>query len=114
MVDLICCLLLCPRLQSDRLVWVGTTNCEFLVKIACHLAQATLDSSKRSNSTMELGSKNWRKVWKVKGPRVVRYFMWKACNEILPIKGNLYRRGITSDARCRICELEVEIVGHSL
>jgi hypothetical protein len=40
--------------------------------------------------------------------------MWKACNEILPIKGNLYRRGITSDARCRICELEVEIVGHSL
>jgi hypothetical protein len=45
---------------------------------------------------------------------VVNLFLWKACNNILPTKANLARRGVTPDDKCPICKLERETVSHSL
>jgi hypothetical protein len=56
----------------------------------------------------------WKTLWKINCPRVVHLFLWKACNNILPTKANLARRGVTLDDKCPICKLEKEIVGHSL
>jgi hypothetical protein len=54
----------------------------------------------------------WQAVWSIKIPRVVQHFLWKACNDILPIKERLYRKGTTTDDLCPICGREMEIVSH--
>jgi hypothetical protein len=62
-------------------------------------------------STIE---KVWRTIWKIKGPRVVHLFLWKACQNLLPTKANLYRRHINSNPLCPICGIEEETLGHIL
>jgi hypothetical protein len=46
------------------------------------------------------------------GPKVVQTFLWKACQNILPTKENLYRRHITQDSLCPICGREDETHVH--
>jgi hypothetical protein len=46
--------------------------------------------------------------------RVVQHFLWKACNNILPTKENLYKRRIIEDSLCPICNNAIETVGHIL
>jgi hypothetical protein len=41
-------------------------------------------------------------------------FLWQACNNILPTKDNLFKRKITDDPLCSMCQLEVETMGHAL
>jgi ribonuclease HI len=55
-----------------------------------------------------------QKIWEIKGPRVVKMFLWKACNNILPDKENLFKRKCVNDPLCVICGLQVESVGHVL
>jgi hypothetical protein len=56
----------------------------------------------------------WQIIWKLKCPKVIHLFLWKACNNILPTKGNLSRRAVIKDDKCPICKLETETIGHSL
>jgi hypothetical protein len=56
----------------------------------------------------------WHVIWKLKCQRVIHLFFWKACNNILPTKGNLSKRAVTQDDKCPICKLETETIGHSL
>ena len=65
-------------------------------------------------STVGQQERMWQTVWKLNCPRVVHLFLRKACNNILPTKANLARRGVTSDDKCPICKLEKETVGHNL
>ena len=77
-----------------------------------------MEESKGSCSNIDSSSRVWRKVWKLKGPKVVSsFFLWKACNNILGFlatKTNLHKRGITQDPLCPICGLVPETVEHSL
>jgi hypothetical protein len=41
-------------------------------------------------------------------------FLWRVCNNLLPTKMNLMRRGVVKDARCPICEREAETMTHIL
>ena len=34
----------------------------------------------------------WPRLWKLKLPSKIKVFVWRACQEILPMKGNLARR----------------------
>jgi hypothetical protein len=65
-------------------------------------------------STSNSLEKLWKRIWKLRGPRVVKMFLWQACNNILPTKANLFNKKITSDPLRLICGLEVETVGHAL
>ena len=56
----------------------------------------------------------WDKIWQCNVPRVVKLFLWQACNNVLPTKENLYKRKITSDPLCPVCLLEVEMARHAL
>ena len=47
-------------------------------------------------------------------PILAKVFLWKACNNILPTKLNLFRKGIVPDALCPICGLHEETVEHVL
>jgi hypothetical protein len=64
-----------------------------------------------SNNSMEDLRKD---IWKIRVPRAVALFLWKACTNILPTKENLNKRGIASDPLCPVCGLVPETMGHVL
>jgi hypothetical protein len=39
-------------------------------------------------------------------------FLWRACNNILPTKENLYKKKIIDDPKCAICGGDIETLGH--
>lgn len=89
---------ICLRSQSDFLVWLGTNNGQFYVRSAYHLAKeiSIMDRCMCSNP-VNLDNL-WNQIWNIQGSRVVKMFVWKACNDILPTKHNLFKRGIVSDS----------------
>jgi hypothetical protein len=112
--ELICGIPVCPGSQADRLVWNGTKNGLFSVKSAYHLAQAINVPGEGECSSSVRVAQQWKNVWSIKGPPVVKTFLWQACSEILPTRANLFRKHVISSPLCPICELESETVAHVL
>lgn len=67
-----------------------------------------------SSSTCSLSSSLWRRIWKLNIPQFVVLFLWRACNEILPTRSNLFKKKIISDPLCPMCGLATETSSHIL
>jgi hypothetical protein len=110
----ICSMTLSPLGQKDKIVWAGTKKGTFTVRSAYHMAKESSLTDKGECSNEGIKERMWKVLWKINCPRVVHLFLWKACNNILPTKANLSKRGVTQDDKCPICNLEPETVEHSL
>jgi ribonuclease HI len=86
----------------------------FTVRSAYQMAKEFSLADKGECSNEGIKERMWKALWKINCPRVVHLFLWKACNNILPTKANLSKRGVTQDDKCPICNLELETIGHSL
>jgi ribonuclease HI len=112
--NIICGLPICPNTQPDKLIWGAAKNGQFSVKSAYHVAMEMGRRYVGSSSSEGPHCGLWRRIWRIGGPRVVKLFMWQACNNILPTNENLFKRKILTDALCPICKSEIESVGHAL
>ena len=110
----ICSMALSPLGQKDKIVWAGTKTGIFTVRSAYHMAKESELAGEGECSTEGNKERMWKARWKINCSRVVHLFLWKACNNILPTKANLAKRGVTQDDKCPIRNLETETVGHSL
>jgi hypothetical protein len=45
---------------------------------------------------------------------MVKMFLWRALNNLLPTRSNLKRRGVIKDTLCPLCGLKEEGVAHVL
>ena len=100
--------------QEDRMIWRGMTSGIFSVKSTYHLAKEMKKRIKAGCSRELYNSEVWKLLWNLKVPNTEKQFIWRACNDILPIRENLHRRKIIRDPMCPICGLEVETTLHIL
>lgn len=56
----------------------------------------------------------WKMIWKLNVPSVVKVFIWKAANEVILTKSNLYKKKVIDNALCPICEQVKVLTGHVL
>lgn len=86
---------LSPLRSRDRRIWRGTKNGEYSVRSAYHMEMEMELSMVSSSSGSGLNQENtlWQKVLKHKVPNVVKMFLLRAFNKLMPTKTNLYRRG---------------------
>ncbi|KAF7829689.1 putative ribonuclease H-like domain, reverse transcriptase zinc-binding domain-containing protein [Senna tora] len=56
----------------------------------------------------------WKRVWKLKLPAKIKFFIWRACREILPVCSNLIKKGVDVDMWCPVCKEEEESVSHAV
>ena len=56
----------------------------------------------------------WRYMWDLTEPSVTKLFLWKAGNDLLPTKGNLFKRKIVEERSCPVCNAEIETIMHVL
>jgi hypothetical protein len=55
-----------------------------------------------------------KKIWAVKASNASKNFLWRACQNVLPTKQNLLRKGVVENDLCPCCHSEVESVIHAL
>jgi hypothetical protein len=55
-----------------------------------------------------------KKIWAVKASNALKNFLWRACQNVLPTKQNLLRKGVVDNDLCPCCHSEVESVIHAL
>ncbi|XP_042939495.1 uncharacterized protein LOC122274525 [Carya illinoinensis] len=96
----------------DKQIWGYTKDGFFSVKSAYHLEVSRKRREKGESS--EGHSFNWKKLWGLNVPRVVKVFLWKALNDCLPTRTNLKKRKVVKDACCPIYETEDESITHAL
>jgi hypothetical protein len=95
--------------------WKVTPTGHFTVKSAYALAQkqsGSLDFSSSLKAGTEKGV--WHKLWCLHVPGKVQHFLWRTCQEVLPIRYNLHKRHITKEALCVFCSQVEETMTHVL
>ena len=98
----------------DKLSWKENKAQRFTVKTAYHVALHLHREVGVEHSTVGEEKRFWNKIWKMNVPPKVRNFVWRACNDILPTRTNLYRKKVYTDPLCAIYEQTDETVGHVL
>ena len=106
--DAICSMLVCLRTRQDKLVWEGTKHGNYTVCSAYHMGKEDGLRDEGSCSNARQG------IWRIKCTRVVKTFLWQACNNILPTKELLFKRHISDDPLCPLCGLVTETTAHIL
>jgi ribonuclease HI len=101
-------------LPRDRLIWRGAENGIFTVRSAYHLGKELQDQEGGQCSQGHKGQKVWKAIWSLEVPNSVKLFMWKASNDLLPTKANLFKRKVVEAKSCPCCTLEEETTFHAL
>ncbi|XP_028066181.1 uncharacterized protein LOC114269111 [Camellia sinensis] len=94
---------------EDRLVWGPTKSREYSVKLGYRQALIRqFPDYYRLDSDWEV----WKRLWKFKIPPKWILFVWKCLHNILPVKRELEKRGLTIDPICSSCFQHEESIEH--
>lgn len=99
---------------ADKMVWSYSPKGVFSVKNAYHVK---LSRKKQLNEeTSEKSEKNerWKSIWALKVTVIVKMFLWRAGNDLLATKSNLFQGKCAENPLYPICQNEVETVTHVL
>ena len=82
-----------PRTATrDTLVWKENQYKTFTVKSAYQVALRMKEQAQVEHSTAASDRRIWNKIWVLNVLPKVRTFLWRACSNILPTRGNLHKR----------------------
>ena len=104
------------RVVQDVMVWSCSKKGNYIVKSGYYVAkQLRMEESNLGETSMQrTNGALWSRIWQANVPNKVKIFSWRACLNILPTQGNLARRRVVEEARCCVCQNEVESVLHVL
>ncbi|CAL9222593.1 unnamed protein product, partial [Arabidopsis halleri] len=93
----------CLRMGApDRYVWLLTKTGEYSAKSGYQAA--SMEAVKVNNQISIPADFNWNKeIWNSKSSPKVKFFLWKAMKNALPVGKNLQARGINQSATCPHC-----------
>lgn len=102
-VEQIGMLALSPLNLPDKLIWCGMKNGEFSVRSAYHMGMQQRSQEMGESSSAGIHQELWKLVWKLPSPPVLKNFVWKVGNDLLPTNARLVQRHIRQDPLCPIC-----------
>ncbi|MDV3193925.1 MAG: hypothetical protein Q8835_02560, partial [Sweet potato little leaf phytoplasma] len=101
-----------PQQKEDIIIWQFDPKGIFSVKSAYRLGMQSQNQSMASVSNYCHQNSLWKSFWKTPIPSKVKLCGWKIYKDILPTKGNLYRRGIDLNTLCLMCRDRKETTSH--
>lgn len=114
--DAILCILLSNRLTLDVMIWLRSKDGEYTMRSGYQMARRIVKQEKdlgKSSKAAE-GGQVWATIWKMEVPNKIRVFEWRACQDILPTRQNLFRRKVVNEDCCEQCKKAPESVLHVL
>ena len=112
--DIILSIPLSTCMPRDKLVWAATPNGKFTMKSAYWLALVMKRAENESTSGPSGQQQLWRSIWSVDVPNKIKNFSWRACQNILPTKANLFQRKVISSEVCEHRDQGRETISHVL
>ncbi|XP_041026997.1 uncharacterized protein LOC121267211 [Juglans microcarpa x Juglans regia] len=112
--EIICRLPISKTGRSDKQIWALSKNGIFNVKSAYHFEMQRRRRLVGESSKVSFEKKGWSDIWRLKIPGVTKLFIWKALNNCLPTRRNLYRRKVIENPNCPICNRYEETICHAL
>lgn len=81
-------------MSLDSTYWAYSKHGRFTVRSCYHkiMELAMANELSTSGAANSLSSPEWKWVWGLQLPPKIRTFVWRACNDILPVKVSLVRR----------------------
>lgn len=100
--------------SRDGNYWFFSKHGKFTVRSCYHfiMGQALNAEPSISGSSNSLSSKEWKWIWGLQLPPMIRIFLWRACNEILLVKVSLVNRKIGGNPFCPFCRVRLETTAH--
>ena len=56
----------------------------------------------------------WNRIWQVEVPNLIRLLIWRAGNNYLPLRANLFCRKLLTENTCLQCKIGLEDALHAL
>ncbi|GLT60633.1 hypothetical protein SLA2020_333910 [Shorea laevis] len=101
--------------SPDRLIWHFTRNGEFTIRSAYQLARKNgFGLFPLTNFQVSLFPSFLKSIWKLGVPPKIKIFMWKVLTNALPVKANLFHKGIVESPVCGLCGGDDESITHML
>ena len=101
-------------MPTNKLVWAATPNGTFTVKSAYWIAMEMKEAEQEGTCGNASQSRLWKTIWLAEVPNKVKNFVWRACQNILPKKSNLFHRHVLSSNACDQCGQSSETTSHVL
>ncbi|KAJ9159617.1 hypothetical protein P3X46_025114 [Hevea brasiliensis] len=100
----------------DSIVWHFDRSGVYSVKSGYRFLvnKARNANAQHPHQSFSISKDVWKSIWSLDMQPKIKVFMWKVMLNALPSKENLYRRGITLDFNCPICQREVKSIEHIL
>lgn len=98
----------------DKLIWGLQRMSCFLVRSAYYVDLNRRRRAKGETSNEMEQDDRWKFIWGMKVLGVVIMFLWKARNNILATRKNLFNKKIVENPCCPICQNIEETVLHVL
>ncbi|XP_024160347.1 uncharacterized protein LOC112167549 [Rosa chinensis] len=111
--DSILCIPLRQVATPDQLSWNPEKKGSFTIKSTYWIARQqvlghVLTSTSHGDPYLEL----WKRLWKAKVPGKVQICVWRACNDILPTREQLLKKGYEGAVSCLLCNYRIESSAH--
>lgn len=92
---------------SDRIAWMNTIDGKYTVR-----SGYAFWVKRFHNSRQGAVHKGWLNLWQLEIPQKTKIFLWRLCNNNVPIRKLLRGRGIQTTILCPMCGLDVEHLLH--
>lgn len=97
---------------EDKLIWVHSSKGVISVKSADHTEVERKKQQSGESSKANDKDERWSCMWTLKIPGIIKTFMWRAGNDLLATKKNLFNIKCSGNSMCSICLGEEETVLH--
>lgn len=100
-----------PQIMArDRVAWTASSTGVYTVKTGYQYW-----SSQNISEANNMGSDNsssWNRIWKLNLPHKMRTFLWRFCNNNIPVRNLLRGKGVATTIICPMCNTDVEHMLH--
>uniref|UniRef100_A0A7N2R5Q9 Reverse transcriptase zinc-binding domain-containing protein n=1 Tax=Quercus lobata TaxID=97700 RepID=A0A7N2R5Q9_QUELO len=88
------------------LYWLHTKSGEYTVRSGYYIARQIAEEKDEVGECSRTGMSGliWNMLWKLKIPNKIKIFGWRAWNNALPTRENLFKRRVVHDARCELIQ----------
>ena len=96
-------------------MWPYTKNGEYSGQLGYQrLKQKEYLRDVGPSSSHKINEDVWKVIWSLKTPSNIKNFLWKCCNNALPVNEQLWKKEVIRSPICGVCGVEVESMEHML
>jgi len=97
---------------QDEFVCGTSRSATFSMKSSYHFLKTRREAHGSHTSMQDNNYQVWKKLWKIKAIPKYIHFSCRILHEKLPVKNDLFKKGISSDPFCVLCREKNETISY--